>query len=544
VKNCLSVPVSVFIPGQLKALAPVHENTDGTGRMRVTSFDTLTLGGGLGSYIWTGVKEGTYLYHSGTHPQVQVQMGLYGALVVNNGGSYPAVAQDEVLLYSEIDPALHAAVDGGTYGTPAYPSTFDYQPKYFLINGTAYPDTPDIVLNTSEDVLLRFVNAGLKTHIPTLQGLYMSVIAEDGNLYPDPKDQYSIELTAAKTMDAVVNAGTADSYALYDRSLHLTNSAATGGGMLTYLQVVDVAGAPTALDDAYATDEDIDLIVAAPGVLGNDTADGGGPLPIGSSANLVSDVSGGTLTLIADGSFTYSPNLNFNGTDIFTYKAKDGTTVIESNVATVRITVNPVNDPPVANDDVASTDLNTPVDINVVTNDTDIDGNLDPNSANTDCATCSVPNPLSGALTNNLDGTFTFTPTLNFSGSDTFVYEVCDTALECDTATVNITVSAVPPANIAPFANDDFAETPKNTAVTFSVTGNDVDADGSIDVTSVVITTGLNTQRGGEVVENGDGTVTFTPKNGFRGTDTFKYTVDDNLGLTSNEATVRVNVTR
>jgi hypothetical protein len=183
-----------------------------------------------------------------------------------------------------------------------------------------------------------------------------------------------------------------------------------------------------------------------------------------------------------------------------------------------------------------------------VTNDTDIDGNLDPASANTGCTlppspvACTLPS--FGTLDNNGDGTFTYTPNTGYFGPDSFVYQICDTALECDTATVNITVSAVPPANIAPFANDDFAETPKNTAVTFSVTGNDVDADGSIDVTSVVITTGLNTQRGGEVVENGDGTVTFTPKNGFRGTDTFKYTVDDNLGLTSNEATVRVNVTR
>ena len=78
----------------------------------------------------------------------------------------------------------------------------------------------------------------------------------------------------------------------------------------------------------------------------------------------------------------------------------------------------------------------------------------------------------------------------------------------------------------------------------FSVTANDVDADGTIDDTTVVITTGATTQRGGTVVENGDGTVTFTPKKGFRGTDTFKYTVNDDAGATSNEATVRVNVVK
>ena len=147
VKNCLSAPVSIFIPGQNKALAPVTF-TDPQERVRVRSFDTETASGGLGSYSWSGIKEGTYLYHSGTHPQVQVQMGLYGALVVDGAG-YPVVAQEEVLLYSEIDPALHTAVDGGTYGTPAYPSTFDYWPRYFLFNGEAYPQTTDITINTS-----------------------------------------------------------------------------------------------------------------------------------------------------------------------------------------------------------------------------------------------------------------------------------------------------------------------------------------------------------------------------------------------------------
>ncbi len=74
------------------------------------------------------------------------------------------------------------------------------------------------------------------------------------------------------------------------------------------------------------------------------------------------------------------------------------------------------------------------------------------------------------------------------------------------------------------------------------MTDNDVDADGTIDVTSVVITTGPNAQRAGTVTVNPDGTVTYVPKRGFRGTDTFKYTVTDNDGALSNEATVRVNV--
>jgi FtsP/CotA-like multicopper oxidase with cupredoxin domain len=239
VRNCLSEPVSVFIPGQLKATSPVTF-MDGQGRDRVRSFDAQTAAGGSGSYTWTGVKEGTYLYHSGTHPQVQVQMGLYGALTVGNYG----VADEATLVYSEIDPALHAAVDDGTYGTTGPTSTFDYQPKYFLINGAAFPDTTDIIVGIGSDVLLRFVNAGLKVHVPTLEGgLYMDLIAEDGNPYPFPMSQYGVELPAGKTIDAVLNVGADGTYAIYDRALNLTNGAATGGGMLTYL----VAGAVNGL---------------------------------------------------------------------------------------------------------------------------------------------------------------------------------------------------------------------------------------------------------------------------------------------------------
>jgi FtsP/CotA-like multicopper oxidase with cupredoxin domain len=168
-------------------------------------------------------------------------MGLYGALVVQHAPpatcGEPSLLPEEVLLYSEIDPALHMAVDTGTYGTPAYPSTFDYQPKYFLINGLSFPDTENITILTGDTTRLRFLNAGLKTHIPTIQGTFMNLEAEDGNPYPYKKLQYSIELTAAKTMDALISYGAAGRYALYDRSLHLTNAGETGGGMLMYIDV-------------------------------------------------------------------------------------------------------------------------------------------------------------------------------------------------------------------------------------------------------------------------------------------------------------------
>ena len=116
------------------------------------------------------------------------------------------------------------------------------------------------------------------------------------------------------------------------------------------------ADPPVAVDDAYPTDEETPLSVAAPGVLGNDTDADSDPL----NAVLDNTTSNGTLTLNSDGSFNYEPNADFSGIDSFTYFANDGTA--NSNpAATVTITVNSVNDPPVANDDAYLTDEETPL---------------------------------------------------------------------------------------------------------------------------------------------------------------------------------------
>ena len=92
-----------------------------------------------------------------------------------------------------------------------------------------------------------------------------------------------------------------------------------------------------AADNSYSTNEDNALTVTAPGVLGNDTDADGNPL----TASVVAGPANGSLTLNADGSFTYTPNANYNGADSFTYKTNDG--VVDSNTATVSITVVAVN---------------------------------------------------------------------------------------------------------------------------------------------------------------------------------------------------------
>lgn len=242
--NQLNVAVSIIIPGQMGDSSQVTRNPDG----RIRSFTYEALAGGQATYTWSNIKAGTYLYHSGTHPAVQVQMGLYGAVtknVVEAGAGNPAQAypnikynEEVMIIYSEIDPALHQAVAGGTYGTPAYPSTINYNPKYFLVNGVAADTTgPIVTVTAGTNVLLRFLNAGLKDHAPEILGSYLTVVAEDGNLYPYSRQHYSLLLAAGKTLDAIFSPSTVGDYSIFDRRAYRTNVATVQGAMHTYISV-------------------------------------------------------------------------------------------------------------------------------------------------------------------------------------------------------------------------------------------------------------------------------------------------------------------
>ncbi|HUW62022.1 MAG TPA: multicopper oxidase domain-containing protein [Candidatus Bathyarchaeia archaeon] len=238
-------PDSIMIPGLpmptdgVSAVPQAMRNPDG----RVRSFVHETSVGETASYVWPVIKPGSYVYQSATHPAVHVQMGLYGALTndAGSGEAYSGVPYDQAvtLVYSEIDPLLHAAVRDGTYGTPAYPSTINYVPQYFLINGQPFTSPtetfPSVV--AGQRVLLRFLNAGLKTRVPTLMGTMVSVVAEDGNLYPYPKEHYALLMPAGKTLDAVLVPASEGRTAIFDHTMGLVNATTSGGGMLTYIDV-------------------------------------------------------------------------------------------------------------------------------------------------------------------------------------------------------------------------------------------------------------------------------------------------------------------
>ncbi len=287
--------------------------------------------------------------------------------------------------------------------------------------------------------------------------------------------------------------------------------------------VTELNDAPVANDDSATTPIDTPVTID---LTENDTDVDG---TIDDTSLAIVQPANGTVVDNGDGTVSYTPDLDFVGTDTFTYTVLDDDGEI-SNEATVTVTVTELNDAPVANDDSATTPIDTPVTIDLTENDTDVDGTIDDTSL-------VIVQPANGLVVDNGDGTVSYTPDLDFVGTDTFTYTVLDDDGEISNeATVTVTVTEL---NDAPVANDDSATTPIDTPVTIDLTENDTDVDGTIDDTSLAIVQPAN----GLVVDNGDGTVSYTPDLDFVGTDTFTYTVLDDDGEISNEATVTVTVT-
>jgi len=222
--------------------------------------------------------------------------------------------------------------------------------------------------------------------------------------------------------------------------------------------------APVAVDDGYSVDEDQTLDVSAQGVLDNDSDPQDTPL----TAIKDTDPANGTLTLNADGSFTYKPSANFYGTDSFNYHATDGHA--SSNIATVTIDVMPVQDPPEAIEDVYDMDEDQTLDIpalGVLDNDSDPDG--DPLMAVKDTDSSD------GTLTFNADGSFEYTPNPDFSGISSFTYHASDGQSNSGIATVTITINPVNDAPVAE-AGDPYTGT-EGSPVEFTGSGADIDGD-------------------------------------------------------------------
>ena len=284
--------------------------------------------------------------------------------------------------------------------------------------------------------------------------------------------------------------------------------------------VTPVNDAPEAADDQATSPEDEAIQIP---VLDNDTDIDGDRLRVRS----VSPAGHGAAEVAADGTnVSYVPDPNYHGADRFTYVVADAGGLADT--ATVEVTVTPVNDAPEATDDQATTPEDEAIEIPVLDNDTDIDGDR--------LRVRSVSPAGHGTAEVAADGaSVSYVPDPNYHGPDRFTYVVADAAGLADTATVEVTVT---PVNDAPEAADDRATTLEDEAVEIPVLDNDTDIDGDRLRVRSVSPAGHGTA---EVAADGT-IVSYVPDPNYHGLDRFTYVVADADGL-ADTAAVEVTVT-
>jgi Ca2+-binding RTX toxin-like protein len=236
---------------------------------------------------------------------------------------------------------------------------------------------------------------------------------------------------------------------------------------------------------------------------------------------LHSQAAHGTAVVNANGTYTYTPNAGFAGTDTFTYTVTDSNK--QTSTATVTLTVNPL--PITATPDTNQGNENSTIPGSLGKDVTGVTGDAITFTAGTTATT-------HGSVTINADGSYVYTPTTGYSGQDTFTYTATDHSGATSTATVTLTVTP-----LAITANTDTGTGNENSNITGTVAGDASTVAGDPNTFSVGTTHPTN----GTVVVNPDGSYTYTPNQGFSGTDTFSYVVTDHSGATAT-ATVTLTV--
>ena len=273
----------------------------------------------------------------------------------------------------------------------------------------------------------------------------------------------------------------------YTGTFNVTDVAGNAATQVTC--TVHVSGGPTANSQSVTTNEDVAKAITLTG-----TDPDNDPLTF----IVVTNPSHGALSGTAP-NLTYTPAANYNGADSFTFKVNDGSG--DSNIATVSITVNPVNDAPIANGQSVTTNEDTP---NAITlTGSDVDG---------DTLTFSI---VSGPAHGTLSGAppnVTYTPASNYHGSDSFTFKANDGTTDSNIATVSITVNSV---NDAPIANAQSVTTNEDTAKPITLTASDVDGDTL--AFSVVGNPAHGTLSG--TAPN----LTYTPTSNYNGSDSFTF---------------------
>jgi hypothetical protein len=285
-------------------------------------------------------------------------------------------------------------------------------------------------------------------------------------------------------------------------------------GAYVSITVIPVNDAPVAADISVGTDEEApaEVTLAATDAEGD-----------ACTFFVVSEPAHGTLSEVVDGKLTYTPDLNYNGPDSFSYGATDGE--LDSNTAMVQVRVDPVNDPPFVVDRYLEVTEDTPASGHLM--GTDIDG---------DAFVYRIASQPAHGHVALVGSTYYYSPDADFWGADSFTYTANDGQAESNIGRVRVTVR---PVNDAPIAVDDAFTTSENTGVLLTVLDNDTDVDGDDIVEALKISDPLH----GTVEAAPYGAFLYTPAPGWSGTDSFTYTVSDGDLVSIQPATVTITVT-
>jgi VCBS repeat-containing protein len=265
--------------------------------------------------------------------------------------------------------------------------------------------------------------------------------------------------------------------------------------------VTNVNDSPGAEGETYSTNEDVPLVVPRPGVLANDVDIDSPTL----TALRVSGPDHGTLAVGVDGGFTYTPDANYNGPDRFVYRVSDGAG--GSALATVSLTINAVEDAPIANNQVRSLSEDSLRTLTLTGSDAE----------GSPVTFTIVTSPAHGVLIGTLP-ILTYDPDPNYSGPDSFSFKVNDGGLDSNIATVSLTVT---PVNDAPVAQAAVYETPIDTPLSGQLVATDVEGS---PLTYAITTLPVN---GSVILNPATGEFTYTPNRGRTGTDSFKFRAND-----------------
>ncbi|MDJ0822060.1 MAG: Hint domain-containing protein [Paracoccaceae bacterium] len=383
---------------------------------------------------------------------------------------------------TNLDDGVTATVDTGGVAVDITFNAVDDFAQAFTFNAEGYVEPAD---NLSANSFLKLFNDDNSDGTPASSSAVLDFRATDIDSFTDEVTNVSFRINDIDTSAIIGDLGEIDGGAFQD---------------IVTVNAFDEEGNPVPVT---LTPETVDV-----SVLGQ-TASGG-------TETVFTDAAGSILVTINE-PVSRIEIIYENGGD-----GQQGVTISDVNFTTVDIDGNL---PPTANDDTATTPEDTAVVIDVLANDTDPEN---------DPLTVTGATALNGTVSINTDNTLLYTPNPDYSGPDTITYTIEDTAGNPATGEVAVTVEP-DDDNQAPIANDDTASTDVDTPVAVPVLFNDSDPDGDpFFITSL-------TAANGTVVDNGDGTVQYTPNPGFEGEDTISYTITDDGGLSdSAEAIVTV----